>query len=811
MFWSDLKFGLRLVLKAPGASLIAMLALGLGIGANTAIFSVANGILLHPLPYAHLGRVLDLSEVPPHSPPTATNNVSGFNYEAWRQQAQAFAAMAAYRYDQFNLRGAGTPAMVTGARVSSQFFALLPAPPLRGRTFLPAENQPGHERVAILSRELWEHQFGARPDIVGQTVELNQEAYTVVGILGPEAVMPQTAELWLPLALTPAQRQDRSDHFLHVIGRLRAGVAPGAAAAELRTIVERTDAAYPATNRGWGIHVQPLAQRIIGNETASYVFLLMGAVGFLLLIACANVANLQFARALGRNHELALRTALGAGRGRLLRQLLTENILLGLGGAVVGTGFAAVSIRLILAYMPADVAQWIGGWSRIQLDSTALLFTLGIALLAGLAAGVAPAWHASRPDLNATLKEGGRGAIGHSRRRLRSALVVVQIALALILLVGAGLMVQGFAVLLNAGQNFQGASVLTAAADLPKIPQYAQPSARAAFWQQALAKLGALPGVAAAGTASFLPLGNNLSESGFSIEGRPIADASRKRYAVVQAISPNFFALLQIPLLSGRGFTASDGTDAPAVAIVSRRLAQRYFPGRDPIGEHVKVGGDAASSRWLTIVGVSADVTWAWGDTNPEYTLYRPAAQAAFSSAYFLLRGAGGGNVTALGGSARRAVAAVDAQQPLYQVMSLAESIHDASIGLAYVAVMLTVAGVLALVLAAIGVYGVMAFLVSERVHEFGIRRALGASQGAILGLVLRRGAGMLAWGFALGLPVAYLLARGLQSLILGISPGDLATYAAICLVLAAMAAIACLVPARHATRVDPLIALREP
>ena len=811
MFWSDLKFGLRLVLKAPGASLIAMLALGLGIGANTAIFSVANGILLHPLPYAHLGRVVDIAEVAPHPPPTQTNSVSAYNYAAWQQQARSFDGIAAYRYDPMNLSGAGTPAMVMGAKVSANFFKLLPSNPLRGRTFLPQEDQPGSDRVVIVSRTLWQHQFGGDPQLVGRTIELDQQAYTVVGIMGPDAVMPQTAELWMPLALTPAQRNNRTDHNLHVIGELRPGITLPVAAAEMQTIVQRTDAAYPDTNRGWGVYVQTLAQRIVGSETASYVFLLMGAVGFLLLIACANVANLQFARALGRSQELALRTALGAGRQRLMRQLLTENILLGLGGAVVGTAFASVSIRLILAYMPADVAQWIGGWNRIHLDNTALLFTLGIALLAGIMAGVAPAWHASRPDLNGTLKEGGRGAIGHSRRRLRTALVVVQIALALVLLVGAGLMVQGFGALLNANQGFQSSSLLTAAVNLPGIPQYAKPSARATFWQQSLNRLGALPGVSGAATATYLPLGNDLSTSGFSVEGHPIADASQVRYAVQQAISPNFLSLLHIPLISGRGFSDADGADAPGVAIVSQHLAARYFPGQNPLGQHVKLGRDDSTSPWLTIVGVAADVTWNWGDPNPESTMYRPFAQAPTASAFFLLRGAGGGDVTALGNSARQAVAAVDPNQPLFSVMSLEESIHEASVGLAYVSVMLTVAGVLALILAAIGVYGVMAFLVSERIHEFGIRRALGASRSAIVGLVLRRGAVMLAWGFALGLPVAYLLALGLQSLIVGISPGDLATYSAICLVLAAMATIACLVPARHATRVDPLIALRQP
>jgi putative ABC transport system permease protein len=810
-FLQDLKFGLRLVVKAPGASLIAMLALGLGIGANTAIFSVANAMLLHPLPYQHLDRLLDLAEVPPHRPPSATNSVSPFNFNTWRTQAHSFQAVAAYRYYQENLSGSGTPVMVQGAEVTANFFQLLPSRPLLGRTFLPSEDQPGQDREVILSQALWQHQFGADPGVIGRTVQLDQQTYTVVGVMGRDAVMPQAAALWMPLALTSGQLQTRNSHFLRVIGELRPGVSLAGASAELSGIAARVDAAYPDTNRDWGVHVQTLAQRTIGRETASYVLLLQGAVGFLLLIACANVANLQFARALGRNHELSLRVALGAGRARLMRQMLTENILLGLGGALVGIGFAAVSLRLILSYMPANVAQFVGGWDRIRLDGTALLFTLAVALVAGVLAGLAPAWHAARPELNATLKEGGRGAIGQSRRRLRAALVVAQITLAMVLLVGAGLMVQGFNRQLATGADFAPQSLLTAATNLPNSPRYDSPHARWAFYQQSLEKLAALPGVTSAASISELPLQGGYDTSVFSISGQPVADASQFRSAVMQSVSANLFAQLHIPLLSGRAFSPSDGPDSPPVAIVSQALARRYWPGRSPLGEHLKLGADASSSPWMTVVGVVGDVNWWWGDTDPEYTLYMPLAQQPSYSQYFLVRGAGTGDVTQLGPGMRQAIMAVDNTQPLFNIMSLAESIHEASIGIAYVSVMLTVAGIIALLLAAIGVYGVMAFLVSERVHEFGIRRALGASHGAILGLVFGRGAVMLAWGLVLGLPSAYFMARALQGLITGISAGDLVTYAAISLLLAAMAAAACFVPAHHAARVDPLVALREP
>ncbi|MGH9476358.1 MAG: ABC transporter permease [Terriglobales bacterium] len=810
-FWNDLRYGLRLIIKAPGASVIAMLALGLGIGANTAIFSVANGILLHPLPYSQQDRLLDLAETAPHSSPDSTNTVSGFNYGTWKRQAHKFEDMAAYHYAQENLSGAGMPVMVPAALVTANFFTLLPSKPLRGRTFVAGEDQPGHDREAILSQSLWRHQFAANPTIVGQTIQLNQQAYTVVGILGQDATMPQGVALWLPLALTPAQLNNRDSHNLHVVGELAPGATLAEARAEIQGIAARVDAQFPDTNQGWGVNVQMLADRIIGVQTAAYVWLLLGAVGFLLLLACANVANLQFAQALGRSQELALRVALGASRGRLMRQLLTENILLGvIGGAVVGVGFAALSIRLILLNMPADVAAFIGGWDRIRLDGTALEFTLAIAVLAGIIAGLAPAWHAARPQLNATLKEGGRGAIGHSRRRLRAALVVVQIALASVLLAGAGLMVRGFAAQTRGGAGFEPNRTLTASINLPHSAAWDSLNARAAFYQQALDRLGALPGVSGAVTASYLPLGGE-NENGFSIAGRPITNASQQRYAVQQSISPSFFALMHVPLLSGRVFTPSDGTSSEPVVIISQRLAQHYFPGRSPLGERLKLGGDSSTSPWMRIVGEVANVKWDWYSTSPISTFYMPVSQQPNTSAFFLLRSSGAGDVTGLGPALRQAMAAVDPVDPLFQVESLHQVQHEANIGIAYVAVMLSIAGLLALILAAVGVYGVMAFLVSERRRELGIRRALGASHADIVVLILRRGGLMLGLGLVIGLPLAYAMARLLQGLIVGASAGDVPTYAGICLILALMAALACYLPARQAARVDPLVALREP
>ena len=810
-FWNELRFGLRLVRKSPGASLLAMLALGLGIGANTAIFSIANGILLHPIPYANGDRLLALWEVAPHDPPDQGNSVSAPNYEAWKTQNKVFEDLTAYHYRQSNLSGLGTPAVALGAEVSVNFFKVLPAQTILGRGFLAGEDQPGHDREVLLSQGLWKRQYASNPAILGKTIQIDQTGYAVVGVMGADALQPQGADFWLPLALTPQQLNDRTTHFLHPIGLLKPTATLTQAAAELKGIAARIDQQYPGTNRGWGTFVQTLGEQEIGRGTSSYVFLLMGAVGFLLLIACANVANLQFARALGRNHELAIRNALGAGRSRILRQLLTESLVLGVGGAIVGTLFGWISIHLIKVYMPSDIAIFIGGWDRVRLDLPVLAYTLAIGIAAGILAGLAPAWHASRPDLNSTLKEGGRGAIGHSRRRLRSALVILQVALAMVLLVGATLMVRGFNAKLAPAQTYGPDQILTASLNLPQVPRYEQASARQAFFDQALTKLAAIPGIESAAEMSYLPYGNNFNEGAISIAGRPISDASQTRYAAVQSVSAYALGTLHIALLRGRGFTSSAGATAPGVALVSQPFADRYWPHQDALGQHIKLGRDDSPSPWLTIVGVVPDEAWAWGMSEPTPTVYVPLDQNPNRSGFFVLRESGPGDPDAFSAAARQAVATIDPTQPLGNTKSLAEVIHEAAIGIAYVSVMLTVVGVLALALAAIGLYGIMAFLVGERVHEIGIRRALGASQAAVLGLVVTRGAVLVAWGLVLGLPLAYFMARSLQSLIVGISAGDVPTYAGIVLLLGAMTGLACYLPARQATQVDPLVALREP
>ena len=813
-FWLDLKFGARMVAKSPGASLVAILALGLGIGANTAIFSVADGILLHPLPNHNSDRVVSILSVPPQRPAGVTNAVSNANFVAWQQQQTSFAQFGAWRGDDMNLSAAGSPpVMASGDQVTTNFFQILPSAPILGRLFLPQEGEPGRDHVVILSQALWKNHFGGNPAIVGQTIQLDQQPFTVVGVLGADAVYPQAATLWMPLALNPKQAADRTNHSLQLLGLLKPEVTLAQAAQEMRAIAARSDASFPDSDKGWGVDLQTLAERTVGDETRDYTILLLVAVGLVLLIACANVANLQFARAMGRGHELSIRTALGAGRARLMRQILTENLLLGLGGALVGLGFAQVAIAMILAGMPSDVAVFVGGWDRISLNGVALAFTVAIAVLAAVLSGVGPAWHASRQDVNSGLKEAGRSATANSsRQRLRRALVSGQIGLALIVLIGAALLAGGFNSLVNAYAASDPDAILTARMNFPGDDYYTNHDAhRQAFYQQVLSNLKQLPGVSASAAASSLPLANNYAHTRFRIEGRPIRNASAEP-VIRNTVSPGFFALLHAAILQGRDFSVSDGLNAPGVAIVSRQMAEQYWPGRSALGQHVQLGADPGNHTWLTVVGVAGDLQYDWSDHGPEPTLYVSSLQSPDESAYLLLRRADGSTipVESFGPDMRKAVLAVNPQQPLFQVFSFRRVIHESTIGLAYVAVLMAIAGVLALVLAAIGIYGLMAYLVSERRSEIGIRMALGAGRGTILGMIMRRGLSMVLWGLAVGLPIAFLLAEALQSLIYGVSPGNAATYTAACAALVLFALIACYVPAHHATRVDPLTALRQ-
>ncbi len=636
---------------------------------------------------------------------------------------------------------------------------------------------------------------------------MDGKPFTVAGVMPKGFTYPMPAQLWVPLAMTPAETSQRSPHTLNVLGRLKPGVSESQARAEMETIAQRMEVAYPLSNKGWGVWLQPLRIFINGNLTREYTELLMVAVGFVLLIACANVANLQFARAAGRQREMALRTALGASRWRVMRQMLTESVILALAGAGIGLLLGQWGIELIRGNMPPDIERFIAGWQQIRLDGRTFAFTMAVAIAAGIISGLAPALQGSRPNLNETLKEGGRGSTaGRGRRRLRSILLVGEVALALILLVGAGLMVRGVRALLDVNQNFAPESLLTLHFELPDS-KYRDMPARRVFYEETLRQMQAIPRVQSASISTHIPYGDGGETRFFTIEGQPVPAANEYRVAHIQTISPNYFQAMRVRLRDGREFGEQDGPDSLRVAVISDRMARRYFPGENPLGRHIKAGAANVESPWLTIVGVAEDVHEDWYERDPLPSLYRPYLQAPQNFGYISLRCAA--DPLSFIAAALQAVAKVDPDLPL-TMKTLDRVIKDSIIGLTYVAVMMTVLGIVALVLACVGVYGVMAYAVEERTHEIGIRLALGAEPGSVLRMVIGRSVLVTAIGLAIGLSVSMLLARFLSKLIFGVSATDWMTFGAVSAALTASALVASYIPARRATRVDPMFVLRN-
>jgi putative ABC transport system permease protein len=806
-FLQDIRFAFRTLLKSPGFTLLAVLTLALGIGANTAIFSMAYAFLHKPLSLPHLDRLVAIGELQANDR-NDTIRASPANYLDWISQSRSFDRLSGFYWESVNLSGAGTPQMAQGIHVSSDFFAALGVKPLLGRTFLPDEDQPGRDQEVVLTRGLWERQFAADQHIIGKNVRINGRTYTVIGVMDKDCVFPQTVELWLPLALEPKARHNRGDRYLQVLAHLSPGVAREQAEAEMKTLARRLSDLYPETNRDWTAQVIPLRDYAVFHGSAPFLYLLMGTVGFVLLIACANVANLLFARASSRRKEIAVRVALGAGRWRVMRQLLSESALLGLLGAGAGLLLAQWAIYLMHANMPPELTRYVAGWDQIRLDGTAFAYALTIAVAAGILAGLAPAFQSWRPDLNAVLKEGARNSSGgRSSHRLRSAFVVTQVSLALILMVGSGLMVRAFRGLLDTNRRFQPESLLTFHLVLPDSPTFKDPHRRAAFYDQALKELAALPGVHSAVTVTGFPFSGLMNNGSFIIDGQPVTDAGAQRFAVIKDVSPNYFNALGAPSIEGRAFSNIDGPDSTPVALVSERLAKLHWPNESSLGHRIKIGGQNSSDPWMTIVGVVCDIKYNWSAPMPEPAIYRPYRQAPQHVAALGLRTTG--DPAALVSAVRLAVARVSPDQPIFEVKTMDRMIRDNTLPIAYTAVMMAVAGVLALLLASIGVYGVMAYSVAERTHEIGIRVVLGARPSEVMRLVVRRGFTLMLLGFAFGLPCAFGLAHLEANVLAGVSAKDFWTFSWVCVLLAAVSLLACYIPARRALRVEPVVALR--
>lgn len=801
----DLRYGIRVLLKSPGFTAFAVIALALGIGANTAVFSVAIAFLRKPIALPNLDRLAMVLSLPPQET-VMFSPVAPANYLDWKAQSHSFEKVAVFKYADVNLTGTGQPEKLVASFVSANFFDTLGVMPAAGRPFLPEEEQPGHDQEVILSNGLWKRRFASDPAIIGKNILLNGQRYDIVGVAGQEFTFPVGAEIWLPLALKPEEETLRSSRYLMPMFRLKPGVSIADVRAEMSIIQGRISRQFPETDANWNVKVLPLGTFVSGEQTNQYCLLLVGAVIFVMLIACANVANLLLARAASRHKEIAVRHAMGAGRFRIVRQLLTESVLLALLGATLGLFLGRIGIGLLRYYMPPDVEKFLPMWKHVQLEVDVFWYTVAVALFAGIVSGLAPAFQSSRSDIHDALKEGGRGnSEGRDRQRLRTIFVVSEVALSLILLVGAGLMSKGVRSLLVVNKNLEPQSLLTMHVSLPEA-KYKTDQQRAAFFDQALQKLKAIPGVQASLVVTDIPYGYEEVDNVITIQGRP-ARPGEFRNANIENVNSDYFRTLHIPLRAGRLLEENDSLDKPVVAVASRAFAQRMFPGEDPIGKFIKIGPDDAKSPWVKIVGVVGDIKYGIFENIAAPPIYLSHRQAPIAYTYLAIRTEHDPN--SFISAVRSEISAIDPDLPVSEFFTLEKVFSDQVLGLSYVAVMLTVMGVVALVLASVGVYGVMAYSVAERTQEIGVRVAMGAQPRDVLRLMMRRGIIITSVGLLIGLPLAWGLAQLMASLIYGVSAGDVTTFAGITLLMCAITLAACYVPTRKAMTVDPIVALR--
>ena len=800
----DLRYGIRTLAKNPGFTIVAVLTLALGIGANTAIFSVVDAVLLRPLPYPQSERLFVVYQTLPQDPAQNTG-VSYPNYLDWTQQNQAFDSIAAARGNSQALSGQGEPTYIESGPVTSNYFDVLRVKPMLGRTLQSSDDALDASPVVVMSETLWRARFGADPAIVGKTITLEQHAVTVAGIVPAyfhPSVPDSAAQLWVPL------RQDgvfsdmhgrRAGHYLAVLGRLKPGVTAAQARSEMAALQDRLAEQYPNENKGWGIRVVSLQADMAGNVRAA-LLVLLGAVGFVFLIACANVASLQLARAASRRKEIAIRVALGAGRHRLLRQFLTESVLLSFIGGAVGLVLAYEALQGLIAWLPADLPRV----SEIHVDARVLAFGLALSVLSGVIFGLAPAWHSSESRLAEAL-EGARGA-GEERtsHRARNAFVIAETALAIVLLIGAGLLIRSFARLQQVNVGFNPAQLLTAQVGLPRA-KYAKPEQWISFYQQTLERMNALPGAQEAAVAVPLPLSDSYINLAFEIEGRPPRAKSESPTADFVAISPNYFHVLQVPLLRGREFRGADSESGPKVCVISSSVAQQLFPNDSALGQRILIGYPTNSSR--EIVGIVGDVKDSDLSARQTAQIYVPFVQNPLWAADIAVRARG--NPSSLGSVLREQIRAIDSALPVAEVKPMEEAIGSSIAQPRFRTALLSLFGAAALLLAAIGIYGVLAYTVTQQTREIGIRMALGANPGRVLRLVLARGLRLAGAGTVIGVLAALLLTRLLGSLLFDVSATDPLTFAAVAGLLLAVALLACYVPARRAMRVDPMVALR--
>jgi putative ABC transport system permease protein len=813
MFISDLRYSLRILFKEPGFTLVAILTLALGIGANTAIFSVVNGVLLRPLPYPEPDRLVALWESAREGDDlSGTEVIAPANFNDWQTESRSFSGLAATFQRRFNLTGIDVPEQIQGYEVSPNFFEVMGVDAVLGRTFLTEDTV----RTAVVSYGLWQRLFGGNPEIVGDVVTLNSQSYTVVGVMPPwfRFGAPQRSgsgrgsDVWIralrgipePLVEEVEDLTTlRGLSYLRAVGRLESGVSLSEARSEMDVIARRLEKEYPDTNTGTGVHLVPLHEQIVG-EARPALIVLFGAVGFVLLIVCANVANLMLARASGREREMAVRSSLGAGRKRLISQLLTESLLLYTIGGALGLIAAVWGTDLLLALEPGDLPRA----ADVGIDTGVLAFTFGISLMTGLIFGLIPALQASKPDLQSSLKEGTRGSVGSERRRILSLFVVSEVGLALILLIGAGLMIKSFFLLRNVDPGFSTENVLTLRVRLPEA-EYGEDEQIVSFYSQTLERIRSLPGVQSAGGVLGVPLSNDVSgRFGILIEGRPDPGPGEEPPAPgYQVVSPDYFKTMGILLIDGRDFTSRDDADGPSVAVISQITARQIWPGENALGKRISFDRE----DWIEIVGIVGDVHHYELDEEPRPELYLPYRQVAFPFMTFVVRTAQ--DPLSLAGPVRSQIQEVDRNLPVFGVMTLAETLGQSVARPRFQMMVLGLFGAVALILAAVGIYGLLAYSVSKSTREIGIRMALGALSRDVLNLVVRRGMALALFGLGLGLLGALGLTRFLSSFLFQVAATDPWIFVVVPLFLAAVSFLASVLPALRATRVDPIHALR--
>jgi putative ABC transport system permease protein len=798
----DLRYGVRMLAKNPGFTIVAVLALALGIGANSAIFSVVNTVLLRPLPYKNPDSLVMVWDDNTHQG-FPKDTPSPANFLDWRQQNTVFTGMAAMVERSFNLTGVGEPDRIDGRRVSANLFSLLGVEPQIGRAFTPDEDKPG-SHVVILSYGLWQKRFGGDPSVIGRAINLNAESYTVVGVMPAKFQFPTPQDqLWAPIAFPADEAANRGGHYLQVIARLKPAVSMQQARAEMVTIVARLEKQYPEENTGTGIVLSPLHEEVVGKIKPA-LLILLGAVGFVLLIACANVANLLLARAAARQKEISLRLALGASRSRLIRQLLTESVLLaGIGGAC-GLLVSAGGIQVLKQFIPDTISHV----QAIDIDGKVLLFTLLISLATGLIFGIAPATQASNFNLNETLKEGGRDSGASVRgNRIRGLLVIAEVAVSFLLLIGAGLLINSFVHLRTLDPGFRTDHLLTAKVELPEL-KYPDKAHRTPFYNELVRQLSALPGVQSAAVAGNLPFTYDGDSMYIGVEGVPDPPPGHRPDVVLRVVGPGYFNTMGIKIVQGRDFNEHDAGDSVAAVVISEKTARYYWPGQNPIGKRLKPGSTTSDNPWRQVIGVVTDVRQNDFVAQPKMQMYMTYQQiSSFAPNAVVLRTSVDPN--SLASAVRNAVWAIDKDQPVSNLRSMDEIVSAAVARQRFSMLLLGVFAGLALVLAAVGIYGVMSYSIAQRTREIGIRMALGAQRRDMLKMAVWQGLRLVLAGLTIGLAAAFVLTRVMATLLFGISATDPFTFFAISVVLLAVAALASYIPALRATKVDPMVALR--